>query len=627
MHARARDILGRNEAYVRAEMDALGTSERGTVTPAASVIPEDEQADYLASVRERAEDLVLARHAQARLAALEVGYERFSSKGGTIWHVARFKPDTPPTFAHDSEAVPAAQRAKDVRPWDEVKAHHERLQAVIAQLASASPVLYQAAAQGDDNALATMAAAPPGEARGTMAKRLSDQLSNIRTTQAELGSDLDELECTPLHEQLFAGAASASGTAWNAPGNQLIARQFIAGHARAKARTEAALATVAAAAFVIAEVASFGSATFFLAAGAGVAAGGTLAAASWEHAEDLGTAANADAGAGGVVSRAQADRAQTTAIVNSALLFLDLIPAARAARGAATASRGARAGAREGAEQAAERAGREGAEQAGERAGREGAEQAGERAGREGAEQAGGESAEQVAKASRRLQPNEAANWASVARDYVGKRLVQVGPPPGYSTYNVGERVILRRTNADDALFARLSLDEGGIIRAGAPPRIRVSNPLRKAESVGELLARAGHTARPPYHQAHHVIPDEVVRKSNLMRLARQRGVFDPDAIENIALLAKREVREEGKAPFTPAKVPGLSAPLPRHQGPHPAYSEVILQAARRAEQELLEQGFTSLDEVPDELLKVATKDIQRDAWDTLEMWQSAVLK
>ncbi|ACY15777.1 hypothetical protein Hoch_3275 [Haliangium ochraceum DSM 14365] len=56
VHARARDILGRNEAYVRAEMDALGTSERGTVAPAASVIPEDEQADYLASVRERAEE-------------------------------------------------------------------------------------------------------------------------------------------------------------------------------------------------------------------------------------------------------------------------------------------------------------------------------------------------------------------------------------------------------------------------------------------------------------------------------------------------------------------------------------------------------------------------------------------
>ncbi|WP_233104084.1 hypothetical protein [Haliangium ochraceum] len=156
----------------------------------------------------------------------DISYERFSSKGGTIWHVARFKPDAPPSFAHDNEAVPAAQRAKDVRSWDEVKAHHERLQAVIAQLASASPVLYQAAAQGDDNALATMAAAPPGEARGTMAQRLSDQLSNIRTTQAELGSDLDELECTPLHEQLFAGAASASGTAWNAPAFSRPARAW-----------------------------------------------------------------------------------------------------------------------------------------------------------------------------------------------------------------------------------------------------------------------------------------------------------------------------------------------------------------------------------------------------------------
>ncbi|WP_233104100.1 AHH domain-containing protein [Haliangium ochraceum] len=626
VHARARDVLTRNEAYVRAEMDALGTSERGTVAPAASVIPEDEQADYLASVRERAEDLALARHAQARLAALEVGYERFSSKGGTIWHVARFKPDAPPSFAHDSEAVPAAQRAKDVRSWDEVKAHHERLQAVIAQLASASPVLYQAAAQGDDNALATMAAAPPGEARGTMAKRLSDQLSNVRTTQAELGSDLDELECTPLHEQLFAGAASASGTAWNAPGNQLIARQLIAEHARSEARTEAALATVAAAAFVIAEVASFGSATFFLAAGAGVAAGGTLAAGSWEHAEDLGTAANASTAKGGVVSRAQADRAQTTAIVNSALLFLDLIPAARAARGAATASRGARAGAREGAEQAAERAGREGAEQAGERAGREGAEQAGERAGREGAEQAGAEGAEQATKARRRLQPHEAANWASVARDYVGKRLVDAGPPPGYTAYHVGGRSILRRTNADDALFARLSLDGDGIIRAGAPPRVRVSNPLRKAESVGELLAQAGHTARPPYHQAHHVIPDEVVRTHPLFRLARERGVFDHDAPENIALLARSEVREPGRAPFVPEKVPGLSEGLPRHQGPHDNYSQLIMDIADDAKEAIGEQGLR-LEDLSPEALQSLTYKVLRNSWQVLKAWDRPVLK
>ncbi|ACY16319.1 hypothetical protein Hoch_3819 [Haliangium ochraceum DSM 14365] len=356
----------------------------------------------------------------------------------------------------------------------------------------------------------------------------------------------------------------------------------------------------------------------FLAAGAGVAAGGTLAAASWEHAEDLGTAANADAGAGGVVSRAQADRAQTTAIVNSALLFLDLIPAARAVRGAATASRGARAGAREGAEQAAERATG--------RAGREGAEQAGARAGREGVEKAGGESAEQVAKASRRLQPNEAANWPSVARDYVGKQLDEVGPPPGYSAYKVGGRAILRRNNADDALFARLSLDGDGIIRAGAPPRVRVSNPLRKAEGVGELLARAGHTARPPHHQAHHVIPDEVVRKHPLFRLARERGVFDHDAPENIALLARREVREPGRAPFVPEKIPGLSDGLPRHQGPHDTYSQLVMDIADDALDDIKQQSLR-LQDLSDTAIESLTRDILEDAWQVLKAWDRPVLK
>ncbi|WP_045118456.1 AHH domain-containing protein [Haliangium ochraceum] len=610
VRARARDVLARNEAYVRAEMEALGTTERGAVAPAASLIPEDEQADYLASLRERAEDLALARDAQARLKSVPVGYERFVNSGGSLWQSARFHPDARPTFAHDSEAVPEARRADGVRSWDEVKAHHERLQAVIAQLASTSPVLFQAAAQEDDEALATMAAAPPGEARGTMAVRLADLLSDIRATRAKLGGDLDDRDLTPLHEQLFAGAASASGTDWSAPGDRWAAEQLLADHESTAFWTQLGLGTLAAAAFVVAELASFGSATFFLAAGAGVAAGGTLAAGSWEHAEDLGTAANASTGAGGLVSRAQADRAQTTAIVNSALLFLDLIPAARAVRGAAVASRGARAGVREGAEQTAVRTGREGVEQAG----------------REGAEQATAEGVEQATKASRRLQPNEAANWASVAHDYVGKRLVEVGPPPGYSTYHVGGRAILRRNNADDALFARLSLDEGGIIRAGAPPRVRVSNPLRKAESVGELLARAGHTARPPYHQAHHVIPNEVVRSHLLFRLARERGVFDHDAPENIALLARSEVREPGRAPFVPEKIPGLSEGLPRHQGPHRRYTRAVIDAARSTELEVLTMGYRIVD-LDDATLKLLADRVLQKAWDMLRHWDAPVLK
>ncbi|WP_233104155.1 AHH domain-containing protein [Haliangium ochraceum] len=614
VRARARDVLTRNEAYVRAEMEALGTTERGAVAPTDSVIPADEQADYLASVRERAEDLALARHARDKLASVPVGYERFVSKGGSLWLIVRFQPDARPSFAHDSEAVPEARRAEDARSWGEVKAHHERLQAVIAQLASTSPVLYQAAAQEDDEALATMAAAPPAEARGTMAERLADLLSDIRATRAKLGGDLDDRDLAPLHEQLFAGAASASGTDWSAPGNRWAAERLLADHESMEFWTQLGLSTVAAAAFVVAELASFGSATFFLAAGAGLAAGGTLAAGSWEHAEDLGTAANASTGEGGVVSRAQADRAQTTAIVNSALLFLDLIPAARAARGVATASRGARAGAREGAEQAAERAGREGAEQAG------------ERAGREGAEQAGGESAEQAAQASRRLQPNEAANWASVARDYVGKPLDEVGPPPGYAAYHVGGRSILRRNNADDALFARLSLDEDGIIRAGAPPRVRVSSSLRKAESVGELLTRAGHTARPPHHQAHHVIPDEVVRTHPLFRLARERGVFDHDAPENIALLARSEVREPGRAPFVPEKIPGLSEGLPRHQGPHGDYTRMIRRLVDEAGESLHARGLR-LDAVSDEVLERLIDKLTSSAWQTLKTWDRPVLK
>ncbi|WP_233104310.1 AHH domain-containing protein [Haliangium ochraceum] len=213
-----------------------------------------------------------------------------------------------------------------------------------------------------------------------------------------------------------------------------------------------------------------------------------------------------------------------------------------------------------------------------------------------------------------------------MARDYVGKQLDEVGPPPGYSAYKVGGRAILRRNNADDALFARLSLDGDGIIRAGAPPRVRVSNPLRKAEGVGELLARAGHTARPPHHQAHHVIPDEVVRKHPLFRLARERGVFDHDAPENIALLARREVREPGRAPFVPEKIPGLSDGLPRHQGPHDTYSQLVMDIADDALDDIKQQSLR-LQDLSDTAIESLTRDILEDAWQVLKAWDRPVLK
>ncbi len=117
------------------------------------------------------------------------------------------------------------------------------------------------------------------------------------------------------------------------------------------------------------------------------------------------------------------------------------------------------------------------------------------------------------------------------------------------------------------------------------------------------------------------MVPDAVVRKHPLMREAHRRGLFDPDAPENIALLAER--RANG---VVPDKVPGLSEGLPRHQGAHGEYSKRVTRAADQVMSDLL-QTYGAVDKLPDEVLKEAASKIHRRAWEILHTWKGPHLE
>jgi A nuclease family of the HNH/ENDO VII superfamily with conserved AHH len=135
------------------------------------------------------------------------------------------------------------------------------------------------------------------------------------------------------------------------------------------------------------------------------------------------------------------------------------------------------------------------------------------------------------------------------------------------------------------------------------------------------MVARNGLTRRPPHHQAHHVVPDEVVRKHDLMREAHRRGLFNPDAPENIALLAER--RANG---VVPDKVPGLSEGLPRHQGSHREYSKAVTNAADTALREL-KSTHGPLEQLPDDVIRNAAAEVLDRAWDILRRWKGPHLE
>jgi hypothetical protein len=446
-----------------------------------------------------------------------------------------------------------------------------------------------------------------------MAASLSELLANIRAAIPKIGTDLDDRDLVPLHEHLFAGEPGASGTSWSRPMHQWAARAMLAEHESSEFWLTLGLGTLAAAAFVVAELATFGTATFFLAAGVGLGAGGALAGRGWEQWGDLDTAANAGASDDGqLVTRGQADAAFTSAVIDSAFAFLDLIPAARIARVTATPRHGLPAAARTGAESLP--AGSLDEAASGAPLSTRGADATAAPGARQGTgagmEQAGARTGEETA---RRLRPHEAANWGEL-QGYVDKKLAEVGVPPGYVEIGGAGGRGLRRVVADDARFAQLHVDGDGFIRRGAVPR--VSNGFETAQSVDGILARNGLTRRPPHHQAHHVVPDEVVRKHPLMREAHRRGLFKPDAPENIALLAERRAND-----MVPDKAPSLSEGLPRHQGAHPKYSKEVTDAANIVMRDL-EQASGTLQSVPDDVLRGAASDVLERAWAILRGWE-----
>ena len=615
VQALARAMLRRNEGKVQAEMMALGIEERGKVNPAGSLIPEDMQADYLAELQERAGDLVAARRALAALRNVPVGFRAVDGNHATRWVIATFDPTRPPLFDPESEIVPEHVRGSvEMRSWDEAMQHHRQLAQVIASVSGESPALYATVAREDDDRLADMATGGPAAGRQAMAASLSELLANIRATIPKIGTDLDDRDLVPLHQRFFAGELGASGTDWSQPLYQRAARLMLSEHASSEFWLTLGLGTLAAAAFVVAELATMGTATFFIAAGVGLGAGGALAGRGWEQWGDLDTAAGASASDGGqIVTKSQADAAFTGAVIDSAFAFLDVIPAARIARVAATSRHGAPAAARTGAASAP--AGSLDEAASGAPLSTRGADTAAAPGAQQGAaagmEQAG---ARTGAETALRLRPQQAANWGKLSPGYLGKKLDEVGVPPGYIETSGAGGSGLRRAVADDVHFAQLHVDGHGVIWPGAVPR--VSNGFETAKSVDGILARNGLTQRPPHHQAHHVVPDEIVRKHPLMREAHRRGLFNPDAPENIALLAER--RANG---MVPDKVPGLSEGLPRHQGTHRRYSEQVRRAANAVMDDLL-STYGTVDKVPDDVLGGASVRVREAAWKILKAWQ-----
>jgi hypothetical protein len=630
--ALARETLSRNEAHVLAEMQALGIPESGALD--AELAPM--QQDYLADMRGMAEQILAARAILAELRRVPVGYRVNHYRETISKVVVTFDPDRRPPLGPDSETAGQGAR-QDMRTWDEVKAHHDRVSAVMAALAADSPALYAAVSRDDDEALASMAQARPDEARQTMAGSLRTLLENIRATHPKIGTDLDDRDLTPLHEQLFHGQPAASGANWSEPLHQWAARDLLEDHESTEFWITLGLSTLAAAAFIVVEIGTLGLGGLVLAAGVGVGATGTLVGQSWEEYEDLSTAANAGASSEGqIVTQGQARAALVEATLNTAFAFLDVIPAVKAGRTLATARRagsaitheGIEQGVKHGAEEGLENGAGQGVKHGAEEGLEDGADQGVKHGAEEGLEDGAGQGAGTLGDAGnggaagtgKRLRPEEADNWSLIEQRYRDKKIDDLVKsndiPPGYAVYERGGKRFLRRLVEDDKRFARLTVEDG-VVKAGRARSPRLSNARQVNESINRSLARQGLT-RPANHQAHHLVPDEVVRKHPLLGAAQKKKLFQIDDEANLVLLARDQAAKDAaeEAGYS------LSRALPTHSGSHPTYSDFIYRQADLVWQKLMtKHGYRDIQQVPDEVLREATQEIQEFAHDLLDDW------
>ncbi|HXJ65912.1 MAG TPA: DUF4157 domain-containing protein, partial [Actinomycetota bacterium] len=299
----ARSYLDKNSSIVLGELETIGEAQaaRQTKAPISDVTSERDLA--IAETQAAAKKVIQAQKALDDLLEVPVGYQELKwqdPQAAPMRLAQKFDPEKPPEINYagpamghwsmGSEAMPEAHfidwfPGKDKAPppgdfqgepftilaYDGVKHAHDMLRQEVAGFMAQYPAVF-AAAQADK--LDDLAKASPQDARAMVGTMLHAILDNINKTYPKLvpGENL-WLKMKPIHDQLLKGMVTApSGTKWDDPVRAAVAETIVKEFERAEFWKDLGLATLAAAAFVIAEFATGGLATFFVAAGIGIGA-------------------------------------------------------------------------------------------------------------------------------------------------------------------------------------------------------------------------------------------------------------------------------------------------------------------------------------------------------------------
>jgi hypothetical protein len=312
VEAVALGYLASNRSYVTAEMEKLGVS--GKDEP-----PTAEQQHALRDVQKAAELIAKCDEAIERFKAIPVGYDWDVVDGpGRMTksekYSVNFTPDRKPM-------VPPGQDDAGFKSWEEVNREYLPVAALKAGLAAKSPAAL--AMTESPGSAKKVAGADLAGARQDVGASLRAMLGRIEKAVPLVGSELTYLDFPTIQNQLFAGAKASSGTNWSGTVEKALAKEKVSSAETMHLLATLGLGALSAAAFILAEFATAGLATFVL-AGIGLGIGAGQAAASWSKYSDLSTAQAATVRPElAIVEKEQVDSALFTAILDTAFVFLD----------------------------------------------------------------------------------------------------------------------------------------------------------------------------------------------------------------------------------------------------------------------------------------------------------------
>jgi len=309
--------LDSNEKYCRDELKQIGAD--ASQQPVAS-----ESHNRLVELQTAAQTILKAREGQQKLRGVQVGWEFYDEDTG--YHAQR-----PAYFFPGVQLDPTAlgpQGAPPVVPLRDAQATHDTFEAVINGLMAQYPALYSVNASDNPDAL-KRTAEDPNQAYFQVKLAINGVLEHIDNTRPKMDGNLP-YKLQPVHGQLMSGQIKGpSGIDWKDVVAQPLAEQVIEVYDEQHMLADLGIATLAAAAFIAAEFATGGLATFALVA-AGMTIGVGQAAVSWERRYELAQAHGASTSKETeLVSEGQVTMATIEAVLNTALVFVDAALAAK----------------------------------------------------------------------------------------------------------------------------------------------------------------------------------------------------------------------------------------------------------------------------------------------------------